>query len=153
MNIPHVRSIGILLARIGFGVIFLAHGLQKADTQGYSATKAAFEGMGAPVPALSAFLATWVEIIGGIALIVGILTPIFGALLFLDMLGALFIAHIGKGIWSSDGGYEFVLALGAGALLLAAVGAGKFSIDTLLGTRFRWLATGNEPVTVPAGAR
>lgn len=145
MNNPAVRNTGILLARIGLGVIFLAHGLQKVNSWGYSGTKAGFEGMGAPVPAVSAFLATWIEVLGGIALIVGVLTPIVGGLLFLNMIGALFITHIGNGIWVSDGGYELVLALGAGALLLAVVGAGKFSVDALLGGKLPWLATESEP--------
>ncbi|MFZ2529871.1 MAG: DoxX family protein [Rhodococcus sp. (in: high G+C Gram-positive bacteria)] len=151
MNNPAVRNTGILLARIGLGVIFLAHGLQKATSWGYSGTKAGFEGMGAPLPAVSAFLATWLEILGGIALIAGALTPIVGGLLFLDMLGALFIAHIDNGLWVSDGGYEFVLALASGTLLLAVVGAGKFSVDALLGRTLPAWATGNSasrPVAV-----
>lgn len=151
MNNPAVRNTGLLLARIGLGVIFLAHGLQKVTSWGYDGTKAGFEGMGAPVPAVSAFLASWIEVLGGIALIVGVLTPIAGALLFLNMVGALFIAHIGNGLWVSEGGYELVLALGAGALLLAVVGAGKFSVDALLGGKLpAWMTATPEPALTPA---
>ncbi len=145
------RDVAILLARIGLGIIFLAHGLQKLNTWGYSGTKAAFDGMGAPVPGVSAFLATWIEILGGVALIAGVLTPIFGLLLFLDMVGAFFIAHSDKGIWISDGGYELVLGLGAGSLAIAAVGAGMFSLDRLLGSRLPWVAT-DHSATRPTAA-
>ncbi|PYE20784.1 putative oxidoreductase [Williamsia limnetica] len=140
MNNPIIRSTGILIARIGLGIVFLAHGLQKINTYGFSGTKASFEGMDVPLAPVSAFAVTWLEILGGIALIAGLLTPIVGILFFLDMLGAYFFAHIDAGLWVSDGGYELVLALGAGALLLAVVGAGRFSVDAVLGTKVGWLA-------------
>ncbi len=142
MNSTIPRDVAIFLARVGLGVVFLAHGLQKLNVWGYTGTKAAFDAMGAPVPGVSAFLATWIEILGGIALIAGVLTPIVGILLFADMVGAFFIAHSDKGIWISDGGYELVLGLGAGALVLAAVGAGKFSVDGVAGSRLPWVAAG-----------
>ncbi|MBJ7289329.1 DoxX family protein [Williamsia sp.] len=147
MNSTLPRDIATLLARVGLGVVFLAHGLQKLNVWGYSGTKAAFDGMGAPMPGVSAFLATWIEILGGIALIAGVLTPVVGILLFLDMVGAYFIAHSGNGIWVADGGYEFVLALGAGSLLIAAVGAGKFSVDGVLGSRLPWVASDRTSAT------
>ncbi|AKE89050.1 MULTISPECIES: DoxX family protein [Rhodococcus] len=140
MNNPVLRNVGLLVARVVIGIVFLAHGLQKIN-QGYSATKAGFEGMDVPVPALSAFYATWVETLGGIALIIGLLVPIFGVLLLINMLGAFFVVHIGNGIYVTDGGWELVGALGAGALVLAVVGAGAYSVDALLARRVRFLQT------------
>ena len=142
MNYSIVRSVGILLARIGIGSVFLAHGLQKLNTYGYDGTKASFQAMDVPMASVSAFAVTWLEILGGIALIVGLLTPIVGALFALDMLGAYFFAHIDMGLWVADGGYELVLSLGMGSLLLAVVGAGRLSVDALLTPRVRWLAAG-----------
>ncbi|MCQ4118269.1 DoxX family protein [Rhodococcus tibetensis] len=138
MNNPAVRNLGILIARVGIGVIFLAHGWQKAFTNGLDKQTAGFESMGVPLPGISAFVVTWLEIIGGLALIVGAAVPVFGILLFLDMVGAFFIAHIDKGIFASEGGYELVLALGVGSLLLAVVGSGKFGVDGLLGAKLPW---------------
>ncbi|OOL30249.1 membrane protein [Rhodococcus rhodochrous] len=140
MNNPVLRNVGLLVARVVIGIVFLAHGLQKIN-QGYSATKAGFEGMDVPVPALSAFYATWVETLGGIALIIGLLVPIFGVLLLINMLGAFFFVHIGNGIYVTDGGWELVGALGMGALVLAVVGAGAYSVDALLARRVRFLQT------------
>ncbi|MEU5843516.1 DoxX family protein [Rhodococcus sp. NPDC047139] len=140
MKTPLVRDIGILIARLALGVVFLAHGLQKFDSWGYEGTKAGFEGMGAPAPAISAFVATWVEILGGLALILGVLVPVFGFLLFLLMVGAFFIVHVGNGIYVADGGFELVVALGAGALLLAVVGSGAFGIDRFLAPKVPLLA-------------
>lgn len=141
MTNPLVRDAGTLLARIAIGVIFLAHGLQKFQQNGWGGPSSGFDMMGVPVPSVSAFVVTWLEILGGVALIAGALTPIIGALLCLNMLGALFITHIDNGIWVSDGGYELVLSLAAGALLLAVVGAGRFSVDALLTPRLRQTTT------------
>lgn len=141
MKTPLVRDIGILIARLVLGVIFLAHGLQKFNSWGYEGTKAGFEGMGVPAPAVSAFVATWIEILGGLALILGVLVPVFGVLLFLLMLGAFFIVHVENGIYVGDGGFELVAALGAGALLLAAVGAGAFGVDRFLARKVPLLRT------------
>ncbi|WP_138841974.1 DoxX family protein [Rhodococcus pyridinivorans] len=141
MKTPLARDLGILVARLVLGVIFLAHGLQKFNSWGYEGTKAGFEGMGVPAPAVSAFVATWIEILGGLALILGVLVPVFGVLLFLLMLGAFFIVHVENGIYVGDGGFELVAALGAGALLLAAVGAGAFSVDRFLARKVPLLRT------------
>ncbi|QHE71315.1 hypothetical protein GFS60_04918 [Rhodococcus sp. WAY2] len=140
MNNPAVRNLGILIARVGIGIIFLAHGWQKAFTNGLDKQTAGFESMGVPLPGISAFVVTWLEIIGGLALIVGAAVPIFGILLFLDMVGAFFIAHIDKGIFASEGGYELVLALGVSSLLLAVVGSGAYGVDGLLGAKLPWAA-------------
>ncbi|MDV2476525.1 DoxX family protein [Rhodococcus zopfii] len=132
MNSTVFRDIAILLARLGIGVVFLVHGLQKLTVNGYSGTKAGFEGMGVPVPQVTAFIATWVEILGGISLILGLLVPVFGVLLFLNMLGAYLFVHMGNGVYVSDGGWELVAVLGLASLLLAAVGAGAFGLDRFL---------------------
>jgi putative oxidoreductase len=130
-----MTSLALLIARIGLGVVFVAHGWQKFDEMGVKAVGAGFGKMGVPAPELSAYFATFVELIGGAALLVGAFTAVAGLLLTLDMLGALLIVHLEKGVFVSEGGYELVVALGAGALLLAVFGAGKYSVDGLLGNK------------------
>ncbi|WP_072807012.1 DoxX family protein [Rhodococcoides yunnanense] len=133
MNSTIFRDIAALVARIGLGIVFIAHGWQKLNTNGLDATKAGFEGMGVPLPAVSAYFATFVELIGGVALVLGIFTPIVGILLFLDMLGAFLFVHYDLGVFVTEGGYELVVALGVGAFALAAFGAGRFSLDGVFG--------------------
>ncbi|MBM7413772.1 MULTISPECIES: DoxX family protein [Nocardiaceae] len=124
-----VRDIAALVARIALGVVFVAHGWQKLRTNGLDATIAGFEGMGIPAPQVSAYFATFVELIGGAALILGVLTSVAALLLVVDMVGALVFVHLDKGVFVGEGGWELVVALGAGALLLAAVGSGTYSVD------------------------
>ncbi len=133
-----LRNLLILLARVGLGAVFLAHGWQKFVTNGIGATQQAFTAMGAPVPEVSAVVAATIEFVGGIGLIIGLATPVCAALLFATMVGAFLIAHLGHGLFVGQGGFEFVLALGASMLLLIVTGAGRFSLDNLLGARLPW---------------
>ncbi|KIQ17084.1 hypothetical protein ASG56_03495 [Rhodococcus sp. Leaf7] len=129
MNTPVVRDIAALIARVALGVVFVAHGWQKLSTNGLDATTAGFEGLGIPAPKVSAYFATFVELIGGGLLILGLLTSVAAILLVVDMVGALVFVHADKGVFVTDGGWELVVALGAGALLLVAVGSGTYSVD------------------------
>ncbi|GAB7036590.1 MULTISPECIES: DoxX family protein [Catenuloplanes] len=126
------RDLAILVARIGIGAVFIAHGWQKLVTNGVDGTAGFFGSVGIPLPTAAAWFAALVEVGGGAALILGLLTPVFGALLALNMLGAYIFVHAGNGMFVDTGGAELVLVLGAGALMLAAVGAGRFSVDALL---------------------
>jgi len=130
-----MTSLALLIARIGLGIVFVAHGWQKFDEMGVKAVGAGFTEMGVPAPELAAYYATFVELVGGAALLIGAFTAVAGLLLALDMLGALIIVHIDKGVFVTEGGYELVVALGVGALLLAVFGAGRFSVDGLLGRK------------------
>jgi putative oxidoreductase len=129
------QSALLLLARVGLGAVFLAHGLQKLALNGMTATVDGFTAMGVPAPALSAWFAALVETLGGAALVLGILTPLFGLLLAADMLGALVLVHLPNGLWVSNGGYELVLVLAAGALAFVAAGPGRWSLDAALTKR------------------
>nr|WP_269329524.1 DoxX family protein [Kineosporia babensis] len=127
-----LRDVAVLIARVALGVIFIAHGWQKFSEWGMSGTAGSFEQMGVPAPTVSAWFAAIVELVGGALLIVGLGVPVVGLLLLVNMLGAMFIVHLDSGIFAGEGGYELVLALGVGALLLAAVGAGRFSVDQVV---------------------
>jgi putative oxidoreductase len=130
-----MTSLALLIARIGLGIVFVAHGWQKFDEMGVKAVGAGFTKMGVPAPELAAYYSTFAELVGGAALLIGAFTAVAGLLLVGDMLGAFLIVHIDKGPWVAEGGYELVVALGAGALLLAVFGAGRYSVDGMLGRK------------------
>jgi len=113
---------GQLPIRIMVGVIFMAHGYPKlidlAGTQGF------FNQVG--LPAELAVLIGLLEFIGGLVLLLGILTRISSALLIGDMIGAILVVKISKGF---VGGYEFDLLLLAGAASLLITGPGRVSIE------------------------
>ena len=130
-----MTSLALLIARIGLDIVFVAHGWQKFDEMGVKSVGAGFTKMGVPAPEISAYYATFVELVGGAALLIGAFTAVAGVLLTLDMLGALVIVHLENGVFVGEGGYELVVALGVGSLLLAVFGAGKYSVDQLLGKK------------------
>jgi putative oxidoreductase len=99
---------------------------------GRSATQGGFNAIGAPLPDITAVIVTFLELIGGLALVLGVLTPIVGALLTIDMLGAFFFTHMGNGFFVPTGGYELVLLLGGGAFALVLTGPGMFALDSLI---------------------
>lgn len=126
------RDLVLLVARVGLGVVFFAHGWQKVRTNGLDRTAAAFDQMGVPAPRLSAYYAAVVELVGGAALVLGALTAVAGVLLALDMAGAFLFVHVSNGVFVAEGGWELVVVLGLFALTLAVVGAGRLSADALL---------------------
>lgn len=128
-----LRDAAILVARVGLGVVFVAHGWQKFFTLGLGRVGEQFAGYGIPQPAVTAAIVAGVELVAGAALIAGLLTPLAGILLGVDMAGAFYFVHATNGPFITQNGWELVVALGVGALLVAAVGAGRFSIDRALG--------------------
>jgi putative oxidoreductase len=134
-----MNSLALLIARIGLGIVFVAHGLQKLNDMGLSGVTAGFRKMGVPAPAAAAYYATFVELIAGAALLIGAFTAVAGLLLLFDMLGALLLVHAKHGVFIGNGGYELVVALGVGALLLAVFGAGRYSIDGAIGRKLGWM--------------
>ena len=130
---PLLTDLVLLVSRVALGVILLAHGWQKLDEWTLAGTAGAFSEMGIPAPTAAATFATGVEIIGGIALIVGVLTPVVAVLNMLNLFGALLLVHAGNGVFVADNGFELVLALFAGLATIAVLGGGKFSTDGLLG--------------------
>ncbi|GAA2864072.1 DoxX family protein [Streptosporangium fragile] len=125
------RPYALLLARIALGVIFLVHGWQKFATMGLAQTTAFFESVGIPLAGVAAPAVAVLEVVGGIALILGAALPVFGTLLVIDMLGAIVFVHGANGFAADKGGYEFVLALAAGTLAIAFSGGGALAVDAL----------------------
>jgi putative oxidoreductase len=125
-------SLARTVLRLALGVVFFAHGWQKIFEYTIPGTQAAFAQMGVPAAQLVAPAIGFLELVGGAAIILGVLVRPVAALLALNMLGALFLVHAPAGIFADKGGYELVLVLAAGAAALAIVGAGRFSIDALV---------------------
>jgi putative oxidoreductase len=120
---------GLFVLRLVLGVTFLLHGLDKLGD--VNAVQQSFDQLGIPAPAVMAPLVTITEVAGGSLLILGLLTPLAGIALAIDMLVAGLTAHTGHGFFIQDGGYELVLLLGAGCVAVAVAGAGRFSADAL----------------------
>lgn len=135
MTLPTSPAIGLLVLRLALGAVLIAHGAQKIFVYGFAGTSASFTQMGVPLADLAAPIVAIVELVGGVALALGILTRPAAVLVAIDMLVAILLVHLPFGIFIEDGGLELVLLLAGGALALAATGAGRFSLDALLASR------------------
>ena len=132
MNQPRLITAAITVLRVILGFLFAAHGWQKFNEWTIAGTQAAFTQMGVPAANVSAPFIAGLELIGGIALILGALTRVVAVLLAVNMIGALFLLHAPAGVFADKGGYELVLLLGTAALALALTGAGRMSVDRVL---------------------
>jgi putative oxidoreductase len=130
---PALTDLALLFSRVALGIILLAHGWQKFNEWTLDGTAAAFSDMGVPAATAAATFVTALVVLGGAALILGLFTPVVAVLNVLTLLGALVLVHAGNGVFVGDNGYELVLALAAGLLVIATLGAGRFSVDGLLG--------------------
>lgn len=127
-------DLGLTVLRVITGTIFVAHGAQKLFVYGLDGVAGGFAQMGIPFPTIVGPMVGLLELFGGLALIAGLLTRLAGAGLAVNMLGAFLIVHLPAGFFLPNG-YEFVMMLGASAITLTLTGAGRYSIDALIGRR------------------
>ena len=114
-------SVGLLLLRLVVGFAFMAHGFAKIQNP------MAWMGPEAPVPGLFQALAALAEFGGGLAWILGLLTPL-ASLGILSTMAVAVLTHMGRGD-GFTGGYELALVFLSVAVLLLLAGPGKYSAD------------------------
>jgi len=113
---------GALALRVPIGIIFAAHGAQKLfgwfGGYGLEGTGGFFDSIGLSPGYWMALLAGAAEFFGGIALIVGLLTRPAAAVLAITMVVAIVTVHLDNGLFMSNNGYEYGLALLAASVAL-----------------------------------
>jgi putative oxidoreductase len=130
--LPQRLNAALAILRIVLGAIFIAHGAQKLFVFGLAGVAGAFGQMGVPLPGVIGPAIAFLEFFGGIALVLGLFTQPVALLIAVDMLGAIALVKMNKGL---IGGYELELVLLASALALALAGAGEYSLDRVLAAR------------------
>jgi putative oxidoreductase len=138
MNTLITTKLGLdtLPVRLGAGVIFTAHGAQKLfgwfGGYGLEGTAGWMESIGLAPGTLMAAAAGGAEFFGGLLLIAGLLVRPTALVLAITMLVAIITVHLQNGLFMSNNGYEFGLALLVISVGLAIRGAGSISVDNLL---------------------
>ena len=131
----------LTIVRLTLGVVFFAHGAQKAlgwfGGYGFAETLGAFSKMGMPV--VLGLLVILIEFLGSLALICGLLARVASGAIILLMAGAVAMVHAQFGFYMNwfgqqkGEGFEYhLLAIGLAVVILIR-GAGAWSIDGLLG--------------------
>ena len=131
-------DVGLLALRIAVGVIFLAHGWGDAtQSGGAGANVSNYRDAGIPLPEVTAWFGAYMQLLGGVALVVGVLTRLVCLGLALVMAGALAFVHLGEPlVLAQDGsGSGFALSMFASSVALLGTGAGGLSVDRVFGGR------------------
>jgi putative oxidoreductase len=122
-----------LLGRILISSIFILSGISKITAfsmeEGYAAAKHL------PMPAVGIAVSLIIEVLGGLAILVGLYTRLTAWVVFLYLIPTTFIFH---NFWAEQGAerinnmihFQKNLAIMGGLLVLAAFGAGSLSIDS-----------------------
>jgi putative oxidoreductase len=128
-----------LALRLPAGIIFMAHGAQKLFAwfggYGLEGTGQWMASIGIEPGYLMALLAGSGEFFGGLFILLGLLTRPASAVLAITMIVAIVTVHLPNGLFMSNGGYEFGLALLAVSISLLISGSGKLSLDKLLANK------------------
>lgn len=136
---PHGRLAGLapLLVRVVVGIIMSAHGLQKLTQMGPGTFGSQMlAGLGVPLPGLMGYVVTFVELFGGILLVLGLLSRLSALLLAINLAIATLLVKTSVGLIAPEGagaGAELDLALISGLLVILLLGPGKLSLDYALG--------------------
>lgn len=116
----------------------MGHGLQKLagwfNGPGLVGTEQAMAHMDLHPARHQARLAALSETLGGGLTALGFLNPLGPAMIIGTMTVAIQKVHGKNGLWITSGGYEYNLTLIAAAAAVAADGAGRVSVDALLGS-------------------
>lgn len=135
-----VFDLALLFLRLAVGLTFAAHGAQKAfgwwEGPGPAKWLKAVHSMGFHPPALFAAASMGIELIGGLALAIGFMTPLAAAALVAQSVVIAVQAHLPNGFFSTKGGLEFPFVLGMAALAIGLLSPGVLSLDGPLGLAF-----------------
>ena len=144
-------DLGLLVLRLVVGGLLAGHGAQKLfgwfggfgllGTGGYLAS------LGFRPGVVFAALAGLAEVVGGLLLALGLVTPLASTLLIGVLVVVAVAGHGSHGLWNHEGGYEYPLVLAVVAAALGLAGPGAYALDSLL----RVAAAGTETGLAAAG--
>ncbi|MET9607816.1 DoxX family protein [Streptomyces sp. NPDC006512] len=127
-------DVGLPVLRLVLGCIMAVHGTQKLfrwfDGPGIKGTGMFFSKAGYPAGETMAAIAGLTETLGGIGLILGLLTPLSAAAIVGVMINAISVKWAGDVI--GQAGVEFESLIIAAAVTLALTGPGRYALDRFL---------------------
>jgi putative oxidoreductase len=149
-------DLAMLVLRVTVGLVVAMHGFMKLGWVGKGGTPAGTAGffenyLGFKPGIFWAWVAILAEGLGGTLLALGLLGPFPAILVAADMIVVTITAHVPKGFWAGNGGWEFPAPLVAGALAVGLVGVGRYSLDGVLGLTYSDTLVGLWWIVMAAG--
>jgi len=134
--------VGLFVLRLALGTIFLLHGVMDLTGGRESFVREMLVMVGWSLPDALWWVVTVTEVLGGLALLLGLFTREAATLLALEMVGATLLFHLHQGFFivavpnaPLAYGFEYHIALVGGLACLALSGPGKWALASLLGSR------------------
>lgn len=127
VNRLHNLDLGILFVRLALAVTFIHAGWLKITNMAMVVD--GFSQVGIPV--FLAYAVSYVEFLGGIALVLGVLNRYIGIIFAIIMVGAIFLVHLPHGFGLQNNGYEYTLVLLLASLSLVFMGGGSYTVNRL----------------------
>lgn len=127
-SLNNLQPFGALLMRLALGVSIAVHGYEKVIPHGalnHHVHYIASLGL----PYWLGYVSAYTEFVGGLLLIIGLLTRLASALVAINLLVAFFYVGIHQGF----GIYNYILALVALGIMLTFYGAGALALDRKIG--------------------
>ncbi len=125
-------NMALLILRLGLGIIFFAHGAQKAfglfSGPGINGFSGMLANLGFWPSIFWAYLAAYVEFLGGLFVILGIFPRISSGLILILIIVATAKVHLSKGLFLANGGFEYNLLITCVSAALVILGSGRFSL-------------------------
>ncbi len=129
-------DLGLLLLRVGLGAVLLGHGLQKAfglfDGLGIDGYRQLLESSGYRYPDVLAYVGSLTELVAGVLLVLGLVTPVAAAAALATTINVWFVADLaqpGFAFFVANGGQEREMLLVVLAAAVAFAGPGRYSLD------------------------
>lgn len=130
-------DLAFLVLRVVAGLLIAGHGAQKVfgafGGGGMAGTTAMVRKMGFQPAPLWAIVNAYAELVGGLALALGLFTGLAAAALTLNMVVVIWKAHWSRGFWNTKGGYEFPLTLAIIFAVIGLAGPGAYALDAAIG--------------------
>lgn len=134
-QVPYGSDLAALVLRLVVGPAIAYHGYLKVKG-GISGVAGFVKSLGVPLPTATAYAVTFIELVGGLLILVGLLTRLWGLLLAVQMALTTVLVKLEAGLIAAPGqgaGAELDLLFLAGGLSLALTGPGAFSADHAFG--------------------
>ena len=150
-------DLALLVMRVAVGGVIAMHGFMKLGWVGKGGSPAGTAGffdnyLGLKPGRLWAWVAIFAEGLGGALMALGLFGPFPAIAVAADLTVVTIVAHVPKGFWVGNGGWEFPLPLAAGALAVALIGNGAYSLDRMLGLTYSDGPVGLWWIAMAAGA-
>ena len=123
-----LQPMGAFVLRLALGLSMTVHGYQKVMPHGELHHFSHYL-VSLGLPYWLGYVSAYTEFIGGMLLVIGLLTRFAAALVAINMLVVLFTVGIHQGF----GIYNYIVALAAIAIMLVVYGAGAVAIDRKIG--------------------